>query len=108
MEMPIVVGVILAIIFLVAFSEWFYGLIGGVKSLVLDDVLYYYRIAGVSFLSILFMTGVFMAIAYINECPNEKREGLFTGLSCEKYMSIRASMEQVFQPDYEIVDESLD
>jgi hypothetical protein len=98
MEMPVVVGVILVIVFLVGFSEWFYGLFGGLKSLVLDDVLYFYRIAGVSLISILFMVGVFVGIAYVNECPNEEREGIFAGLQCEKYLSIRAGAEQIFQP----------
>jgi hypothetical protein len=108
MEMPVMVGVILVIVFLVGFSEWFYGLAGGIKSLVLDDVLYLYRIVGVSLVSILFMAGIFMAIAYVNECPNEEREGVFAGLQCEKYLSIRAATEQVFQGDNKIVDKSLD
>lgn len=108
MEMPVVVGVILVIVFLVGFSEWFYGLSGGLKSLVFDDVFYAYRIVGVSFLSLLFMAGVFVGIAYVNECPNEKREGLFAGLQCERYLSIRAATEQIFQPKDQIVDKLLD
>ena len=97
MEMPIIVGVILVIVFLVGFSEWFYAMAEGLKSLVLDDVLYGYRLVGASLVSILLMVGVFLAIATVNECPNEKREGIFAGLKCQEYFSIRASAEQFFQ-----------
>jgi len=97
MEMPIIVGVVLVIVFLVGFSEWFYAMAEGLRSLVLDDALYGYRLVGTSLMSILLMVGVFLAIATINECPNETREGVFAGLRCQEYFSIRATAEQFFQ-----------
>lgn len=95
MQMPVVVGIIVSIIFLVAFSEWFYHLIQGWNEFVLDDVYFGYRIAGISFLSILVMSATFYAMALINECPNEKREGLFEGLNCEQYAKIKTGTENL-------------
>lgn len=97
MEMPVLVGVVLAIVLLISFSEWFYALVGGLKGLVLDDALYTYRIIGVSLMSIIFMVGIFWIIATINECPNEEKEGIFAGIKCEEYLSIKAATEGFFQ-----------
>ncbi len=94
MQMPVLVGIVVALIFLVAISEWFYHLVSGWKEYVLDDIYFRYRIAGVSLLSIFIMTGTFFGMAYINECPNETREGLFAKLNCEEYSKITAGAEQ--------------
>jgi len=107
MEMPVVVGVLVAIIFLVSFSEWFYGISSGLKSLVLDDVFYTYRLIGVSLVSIVFMAGVFLAIATMNECPNEQREGIFAGLRCEEYLSIKTVTQKFLETNNQTVDQSL-
>jgi len=96
--MPVVVGIIVAIIFLIAFSEWFYHLVVGWGEFVLDDLYFRYRIAGVSLLSILVMSGAFYGMALVNECPNEVREGLFAKLNCEKYSKIKAGTERLFFP----------
>lgn len=93
--MPVIVGILVAIIFLVAFSEWFYNLVTGWREFVLDDVYFRYRIAGVSLLSILVMGGTFYGMALVNECPNEERTGLFAGLNCEQYQKIKASTEKM-------------
>lgn len=95
MQMPVVVGIIVSVIFLIAFSEWFYHLISGWGEFVLDDVYFGYRIAGVSLLSILVMSATFYGMALINECPNEKRVGFFAGLNCEQYSKIKTGTEKL-------------
>ena len=94
--MPVAVGIIVAIIFLVAFSEWFYHMVAGWKNFVLDDLYFLYRIAGVSLLSILVMSGTFYGMALINECQNENREGIFANLNCEEYSKIKVGTEELF------------
>jgi hypothetical protein len=74
MQMPVWVGVILAIIFLTVFSEWCFHAFIGWREIVLDDVYYYYRIAGVTLFSFLVMVD-FCHNGYISECPNEERRG---------------------------------
>lgn len=93
--MPVIVGVIVALIFIVAFSEWFYNLVTGWKEFVLDDVYFRYRIMGISLLSMLIMGGTFYGLALYNECPNEEREGLFAKLNCEDYAKIKAGTEKI-------------
>lgn len=96
MQMPVIVGIILAIIFLVAFSEWFYHLITGWKEIVIDDVYFKYRIVGVSLFSMLVVSSAFFGMALITECPNETREGVFAGLRCEEYLKIKTGAEKIF------------
>lgn len=98
MQMPVVVGIVVAVIFLVAFSGWFYHLVTGWGEFVLDDVYFRYRIIGVSLISILVMSGTFYGIALINECPNENRVGIFAGLNCEQYTKIKVGTEKLFFP----------
>lgn len=98
MQMPVIVGIVVAILFLIAFSEWFYHLVAGWGEYVLDDVYFRYRILGVSLLSIMVMTGTFYGMALINECPNEVREGLFAKLNCEEYTKITVGAEKLFFP----------
>jgi len=86
--MPVIVGIVVAVIFLIAFSEWFYNIVTGWREFVLDDVYFRYRIAGVSALTILIMSGTFLGMAYVNECPNENRVGIFAKLNCEAYTKI--------------------
>ncbi len=99
MEMPVAVGVILAIIFLISFSEWFFSLIGGAKSLVLDDRFFGLRIFAGTVGSMIFMVIVFMGIAMVNECDNKKREGIFTSLKCDEYLVFTSATKQFFQID---------
>lgn len=94
--MPVAVGIILAIIFLVAFSEWFYHLAVGWREIVIDDVYFNYRIIGVSLFSMLVIGSTFLGMAYVTECPNEKREGVFAKLRCEEYLKIKAGTEKIF------------
>lgn len=95
MQMPVAVGIIVAIIFLVAFSEWFYHLVVGLKGFVLDDVFFRYRIIGISLLSFLVMGGTFYGMALTNECKNEVREGIFANLNCEEYNKILVGSEEI-------------
>lgn len=97
MEMPVVVGLLLALMFVVSFSSWFYNLVSGAKRLVLDDEFFGYRIAGTTIASLVFMFIVFIGIATVSECKNEKREGIFSSLKCEEYLSVRSSTKELFQ-----------
>ena len=97
--MPVIVGVVVGIIFLVAFSEWFYHMVQGWSEIVIDDVYYRYRIVGVSLFSILLMSSTFFIMALVTECPNENREGVFAGLRCEEYMKIKVSTDNLFAKD---------
>lgn len=99
MEMPVVVGVILAIIFLVAFSEWFYHLVEGWNELVIDDIYFKYRIVGVSIVSIFLICSTFFVMALVNECPNEERSGVFANLRCEEYMKIKVGTDRFFSKE---------
>ena len=96
MQMPVVVGVTLAIIFLVAFSEWFYNLVQGWREIVIDDVYFRYRVIGVSFFSMIVIGSTFLGMAWLTECPNEVREGVFAGLRCEEYLKIKTGAEKIF------------
>ena len=95
MQMPVIVGIIVAVIFLIAFSEWFLHLVSGWKEHVLDDIYFFYRIAGVSLFSFVIMGGTFYGMAYFNECPNENREGIFAKLNCKDYEKIMAGTDAV-------------
>lgn len=107
MQMPVVVGVLIAIMFLFTFSGWFYELATGMKELVLDDQFFSYRIFFASLVSIVFMVLVFFVIATVNECPNQQREGIFAGLKCEGYLQLKASADGLFKPKNEPVNQSL-
>lgn len=107
METPVAIGVVLVMVLMIGLSEWFYGVAQGLRELVLDDKFYGYRIAGASLVSILFMFGAFVGIATIAECPNEERVGIFSGLKCDKYLEIKTSAEQMFQPKNKTVDQTL-
>lgn len=107
MQMPVVIGVIMAVMALVTFSGWFYGYTSGMQELVLDDKFFNYRIAAATFSSILFMVAVFWVIATVNECTNQTRVGLFAGLKCDGYLRIKASTDNLFQPKNDSIDQSL-
>lgn len=92
---------------LVTFSGWFYGYATGMNEMVLDDKFFNYRIAAATFASILFMVAMFWVIATVNECPNQTRAGLFTGLKCDDYLRIKVSADNLFQPKNKTIDQSL-
>lgn len=98
--MPVIVGVVVGIVFLVAFSEWFFHLVAGWKEFVLDDVFFRYRVAGMSLLTILVMGGAFWGMALVTECKEEKEtEGIFASLNCEEYQKIKVGAEKLFLPE---------
>ena len=96
MNMPVWVGIVVAIIFLVAFSEWFFHLVKGWGQIVIDDVFFKYRIVGVSIFSMVIISSTFFGMAIITECPNEVREGVFAKLRCDEYLRIKAGTERIF------------
>ena len=105
--MPVIVGVILAVMFLVTFSGWFFEYASGLHELVLDDRFYTYRIVGASLVSIVLFITAFYGISLINQCPKQERSGIFAGLRCETYLSLKAGTDHLFQPKNQPVDESL-
>lgn len=97
MQMPVAVGVLIAVILLIAFSGWFYHLIEGWNEYVLDDAYFWYRIGGATFFSFTIMTLTFFGMAYASECPSEHKSGLGERLNCEAYTKIKTSAEDVFK-----------
>lgn len=100
MDMPVTVGVILIIAFLIGFSEWFYGVVEGIGATVVNDSLHSVRVLGMALFSIVFMVGVFYAISIVNECPNENREGLFAGIRCEEYLAIKSTANELLDANH--------
>lgn len=99
MQMPVIVGIMLAIIFLVAFSEWFYHLVEGWGTIVIDDIYFKYRIMGATVFSMVIIGSTFLGMALITECPNQEREGVFARLRCDEYLKIKAGTEKIFSED---------
>ena len=95
--MPIVVGVILGIALLVAFSEWFYHIVIGWREVVLDDKYYGIRMVSVALLSFFIISATFLVSAYVTGCPNQETEGLFSTLKCDEYLNIQAGAEGLFK-----------
>jgi len=108
MQMPIIVGVFIAIAFLVAFSEWFYGVTQGIKNTVPEDEHYTKRVVKASIVSIVLMIIAFLGIAVISECPNSykdrAREGAFANLRCEEYSKIKNLSDKLFQRSQDLVN----
>lgn len=107
MQMPVVVGVVVAIIFLVAFSEWFYHMVEGWGEIVIDDAYFKYRIIGVTIFSIVIMGSTFFIMALVNECPNKPQEGVFANLRCDEYLQIKASTDKLFSKEVSIPDQGV-
>ena len=96
--MPVIVGLVLSVIFLIVFSEWFYYTFVGWKEIVLDDKLYRIRIAGATLFSFLVFFASFIGMAYATKCPDEERTGIFERLNCEEYQKLKLGTELFFQP----------
>ncbi|MEK7064206.1 MAG: hypothetical protein AAB973_01165 [Patescibacteria group bacterium] len=107
MQMPVIVGMIVATMFLVTFSGWFYNYALGMEELVLDDKFFSYRIVAASLVSAVFFVMVFFVISIVNQCPNQERVGIFAGLKCEQYLKLKASADNLFQPKNETVNQAL-
>lgn len=109
MSTPVIVGVLLALMFLVAFSQWFVNLMMGMNEAVLDDKYFHYRIIGASLLTLLLFVGSFVGIATVMECPGtETKEGVFANLACEQYLTVKTASDELFQKINKTTDKPLD
>ncbi len=95
MQMPVIVGIILVIIFLIVFSEWFYHNFVGWKEVILDDQFFNVRILGATLVSMMVFFASFMGAAYITKCPSAEREGIFEKLNCEEYYKIKVQADSL-------------
>lgn len=109
METPVIVGVMIALMFLVIFSEWFYNLSKGLSEVVIDDQFYGFRVFVASLLSIGFVVGMFFLISVVNKCPKESEErvGIFSSLNCDGYLELKAATEIIFKAKDQGIDEPL-
>lgn len=97
-EMPVAVGVVIAIMFLVAFSGWFFHLFEGWKEYSLDDKYFGYRIGSATFLSMVVIFITFIAMATIYKCPGKQSTTgmkLLSGINCEAYYKLDTSLEGI-------------
>lgn len=92
--MPVIIGVLLAIISLVVFSEWFYHTALGWHEVVLDDSYFKYRVLGATLFSLFVIGSTVIVMAYTTECKNDDREGVLARLNCEEYQKITTAFEQ--------------
>ncbi len=104
MQMPVLVGVIVAVILLVSFSGWFYNLFQGWKEYVLDDAFFWYRVGAATVFSITLMTLTFFGMAYAYECPGVENDGsssLSEKLNCPAFKKLKTSAEDIFNKSEE-------
>jgi len=102
MQMPVAVGLILAVTLLISFSGWFLNLMKGWQEFILDDGLFWYRVTTASLISVAIMAITFIGMAYAYECPGENNYGektILGNLSCESYYKIKTNAEGVFKSD---------
>ncbi|OGD83807.1 hypothetical protein A2572_03900 [Candidatus Collierbacteria bacterium RIFOXYD1_FULL_40_9] len=91
--MPVAVGVLVAIIFLIVFSEWFYHTVVGWREVIIDDRLFKYRVFGATALSLIVIMTTFVGAAYMSKCPSTtESDGVFEKLNCEEYQKIRVKV----------------
>mgnify|MGYP001559088882 FL=1 len=93
----IVVGVILSLMFLVSFTEWFYHIAAGVNEVIPSGALFYPSLIRMVVFSVLFIGIVLLVLSLAYECPkgDDEREGFFAYLDCTLYWQIRAKMAGV-------------
>jgi len=98
MSMPVTVGLLLTVMFLISFSQWFYNLFKGWREVIIDDMFLIYRVVGATIFSIGIMFAGFWVIATVNECKEieVEREGIFKQLNCKEYWEIRTGAESLF------------
>lgn len=91
----VVVGVIIAVMFLVSFTEWFYHLALGLNEAVVRDVFWAYRIGTWVVGGLLFMGAVFWVLALNTECPllEKDKPGIFKYMDCDVYWQVRGVIE---------------
>lgn len=111
MNWVIITGIIIALMFLAAFTNWFYHLLAGTSALIVKDIYFGYRIFGWGFFAILIMAGVFWTNAMIQECPTppEDREGVFVYLDCRVYTWAKTTtLGSFFPPPREVFEEPIE
>lgn len=108
MNWTVVVGIIIAIMFLTSFTEWFYHLIAGTNALIAEDSFVGYSIFRFGLSGMLFIVGMFWILAMFYECPTpeEDREGVFVYMDCSLYRWVNNSPLGAYIP--KPVDEMID
>jgi len=90
MNGAVITGVLIAVMFLVSFSQWFYHLIMGLDRAIINDVFVLYRAVVWGLISIVFMAGIFWMLAMVSECPSpDPKEGVFKYINCTPYFKAR-------------------
>lgn len=96
MSGTIIVGLIIAVMFLASFTEWFYHLAIGINEALVRDIFFYYRLGVWIAGGVLFMGGMFWVLALNTECPllEKERPGIFKYLNCDVYWKGRSLIER--------------
>lgn len=89
MQMPIAVGVLVAIIFLVVFSEWFYNMFTGWKEVIIDDGMYKFRIFGATVFSLFVIVSTFFGASYLSKCKHPTPDTEDVQQNCDQYKKIK-------------------
>lgn len=98
----IILGVLVALMFLVSFTEWFYHIVTSLNVVVIQDIYAVYRASGWVVGALAFMAGVFWVLATVNECPREEpKAGVFQYLNCGPYLEARDMLIErgIIQPE---------
>lgn len=103
-----IVGVILAVVFLVSFSEWFYHLVKGANELIPSGYGFYFNVFKFMAGGLSFMAVVFWSLSMVYECPKPNREGIFEYMDCRVYYQAKARTQGLFPAgqDGVVIDES--
>jgi hypothetical protein len=91
----ILVGVIIALMFLASFTEWFYHVILGVNETVIKDIFFNYRIGVWIAMGVSFFVGMFWLLSMTQECPlvDQEKVGIFKYMNCDVYWQARSLFE---------------
>ncbi|OGD79045.1 hypothetical protein A2368_00690 [Candidatus Collierbacteria bacterium RIFOXYB1_FULL_49_13] len=111
MNGTIILGVLVSLMFLVGFSQWFYVLALSMNEVIERDIFFRTRVFKWLGGSILFMFLMFWVIAYLSECRRpEQISGIFRILDCRPYTKIRTALEEsgLVAPVEEVIEEAND
>ncbi len=101
----IILGVLVALMFLVSFTEWFYHIVVGLDIVLIRDLYTAYRASGWVVGGLAFMAGIFWMLATVNECPGEgPKVGIFKYLNCGPYLQARGFLLEkgLIQPEQQV------
>lgn len=107
MNWTVITGVIIALMFLVSFSQWFYELVSGFHAAITQDLYVAYRTGVWVTGGIVFMIAVFWVLAMVQECPDltGDKPGVFAYMDCRVYWQVNKLLtgqqipNQVNNPD---------